>query len=65
MAKIAKEGVRELRLAVKDGNFKELVAMLEQTLVLKKLPGFKGCDPCRSGLDRIVIEAPELQQLMH
>jgi hypothetical protein len=49
-------GVREITLAV-NGNtdFRELVGVLEKCLTLKDLPGIKGCAPCLSGLDRLVI----------
>jgi len=52
-----KAGVRHIALAV-DANtsFKDLVAILEKTLVVPELPGVKGCAPCLSGLDRLVIE---------
>jgi hypothetical protein len=26
--------------------------------VVPKIPGIGGCDPCRSGIDKIVIEDP-------
>lgn len=50
-------GVREIALAV-NGNteFKEIVSYLERALTIKDLPGIRGCAPCLSGLDRLVIQ---------
>ncbi len=39
-----------------DTRFDDLVAILKQTLTVPELPGFRGCRPCLSGLDRLVIE---------
>ena len=50
-------GVRHIALAVDSHtSFKDLVSLLERTLVVPELPGVKGCAPCLSGLDRLVIE---------
>jgi hypothetical protein len=53
-----KVGVREIRVAVPDVGFDEIVALLRKVWTVPKVPGFAGCDPCRSGLDRLVIEDP-------
>ena len=34
----------------------EIVALLRDVWKVPKVPGIGGCDPCRSGLDRLVIE---------
>lgn len=50
-------GVRELRLALDSKtDFKEIVGVLERVLTIKDLPGIRGCAPCLSGLDKLVIE---------
>lgn len=51
-------GVKELRVAVPDADFDEIVAFLRKVWVVPKVPGIRGCDPCRSGLDRLIIEDP-------
>lgn len=51
-------GVKELRVAVPDSDFDEIVAFLRKVWVVPKVPGIRGCDPCRSGLDRLIIEDP-------
>jgi len=52
-------GVRELHVAVSDdASFDEIVEILRQVWVVPKLGGFRACDPCRSGLDRLIIEDP-------
>jgi hypothetical protein len=56
--KAASHGVRELRVAIPDGDFDDIVAFLRKVWVVPKLPGIRGCDPCRSGLDRLIIEDP-------
>ena len=57
-----KSRVAELHLAIApDASFKEIVAILEKTLTIPELPGLRGCLPCRSGIDRIVIEDPVLR----
>jgi hypothetical protein len=50
-----------IRLAP-DTKFEEIVKVLEQVLTLPKLPGFGGCQPCFSGLDRAVFENPAIRQ---
>jgi hypothetical protein len=53
--------VREISLAVPNASFDEIVEILRRVWVVPELPGVKGCNPCRSGLDRIVIEDPALR----
>jgi hypothetical protein len=48
--------VRELRVAVGNVGFDEIVKILRNVWKVPKGPGIGGCDPCRSGLDRLVIE---------
>lgn len=49
--------VTELHLALNaNTSFEELVKTLRVTLTIPELPGFKGCRPCLSGLDRFLIE---------
>ena len=57
-------GTREIRVAVSpQTNFRALVKALEQTLVVPKIPGVRGCNPCLSGLDRFVIESSILERV--
>ncbi|MEO6196023.1 MAG: hypothetical protein ABIS20_23635 [Thermoanaerobaculia bacterium] len=50
-------GVRHITVAVESTtSFKDLVTILEKTLVVPELPGVRGCGPCLSGLDRFVLE---------
>ena len=53
--------VRELSIAVSDVSFDEIVEILRKVWTVPELPGVKGCHPCRSGLDRIIIEDPALR----
>ena len=53
--------VREISIAVGNQSFDEIVEILRRVWVVPELPGIKGCDPCRSGLDRLVIEDPALR----
>ena len=49
--------VSELHLALASNtSFDTLVKVLRQTLTIPELPGFKGCRPCLSGLDRFLVE---------
>jgi hypothetical protein len=59
-----KGGLRELHVALPDVPFDELVQILRKIWVVPKVPGIRGCDPCRSGLDRIVIEDPAFRSMM-
>ncbi|HXU33040.1 MAG TPA: hypothetical protein VN851_20935 [Thermoanaerobaculia bacterium] len=55
--KKARPGVRSLTLAVgPTTSFKDLVKILERTLTVPELPGVRGCAPCLSGLDRVLIQ---------
>jgi len=58
MARQAKRAVavRELRVAVPDVSFEQIVQILKKVWTVPRIPGIRGCDPCRSGLDRFVIE---------
>ncbi len=49
--------VSEMQLSLpSDMAFKDIVKVLEKTLTIPELPGIKGCRPCLSGMDRLVIE---------
>jgi hypothetical protein len=50
--------VREITLAVGELEFDEIVEILRQVWTVPELPGVKGCNPCKSGLDRFVITDP-------
>jgi len=55
------QGVKGMVLALNNTTeFKDVVKVLERVLTIPDLPGIKGCAPCLSGLDRIVIENPVL-----
>jgi len=58
--KKAGPGVRQITVALPDASFDEIVEILRKVWVVPELPGIRGCDPCRSGLDRFVIEDPAL-----
>jgi hypothetical protein len=52
-----KVAVTQMNMALtSSSSFDDLVAALKITLTVPELPGFRGCRPCLSGLDRIVIE---------
>jgi hypothetical protein len=52
-----KVAVTEMHVALaSSASFEDLVAALKVTLTVPELPGFKGCRPCLSGLDRFIIE---------
>jgi hypothetical protein len=58
------QGVKHLTLALNDNtSFKDLTHILERVLTVPELPGIKGCAPCLSGLDRLVIENPLINQI--
>ena len=51
-----KVAVTEMHVALaSSSSFDDLVAALKVTLTVPELPGFKGCRPCLSGLDRFII----------
>jgi hypothetical protein len=54
--------VRELTVAIDDVGFDEIVDILRKVWVVPELPGIRGCDPCRSGIDRLVIEDPAFRK---
>jgi hypothetical protein len=56
-------GLREMVLAVDDVGFDEIVKILREVWTVPELPGIRGCQPCRSGLDRLVILDPAIRQL--
>lgn len=50
-------GLREMRLALDSKtDFKQIVGVLERVLTIKDVPGIRGCAPCLSGLEKLVIE---------
>lgn len=56
-------GTRELTISLKaDTKFENIVRFLEKTLIVPEIPGVNGCDPCLSGLDRLVIEDSVINQ---
>lgn len=56
-------GTRELVVSLNsDTKFKDIVRYLEKTLVVPEIPGISGCDPCLSGLERIVLEDTIINQ---
>ena len=57
-------GVRELHVALPNVGFDEIVQILRKVWTVPELPGIKGCAPCRSGLDRLVIEDIAFRQFM-
>ncbi len=61
----AGEGPKEIVLALNSKtSFDRLVKVLERVLVIDKdIFGPRGCNPCLSGIDRIVIENPALQKI--
>jgi hypothetical protein len=59
----ASAGVKELHVALPDVGFDEIVQILKKIWVVPTVPGIRGCAPCRSGLDRLVIEDPAFRQL--
>jgi hypothetical protein len=56
-------GVRELHIALPDAPFDEIVQILRKVWVVPEMPGIRGCAPCRSGLDRFIIEDPAFRGL--
>jgi len=46
-----------------NASFDEIQKTLKTVLTLPKLPGFGGCAPCFSGLDRFVFENPAAKQV--
>lgn len=60
-ARKTEPGIRQLTVALPDSSFDEIVEILRKVWVVPELPGIRGCDPCRSGLDRLVIEDPAIR----
>lgn len=53
------EGVKEIRLSMTStSNFDSIVKTLKEVLTLPEIGNFRGCRPCLSGLDRIILEDP-------
>ncbi len=62
--KKAHPGVRSLTVAVAPTTkFDDLVKILERTLTVPELPGVRGCAPCLSGLDRLLLQDETLSTL--
>jgi hypothetical protein len=53
--------VTEMKVTLPDGNSDQMIRTLTEILSLPKSRFFAGCAPCRSGLDRIIIEDPGLR----
>jgi hypothetical protein len=59
-----RSGVRTMTLAMSTTtSFKDLVHILEKTLTVPELPGIKGCAPCLSGIDRLLIQDETLSTI--
>lgn len=57
-------GTNRLELTLEPNtDFDTIVNVLKQTLVVPELPGIRGCAPCLSGLDRLVLESTVIDQL--
>jgi hypothetical protein len=56
-------GVSQVHIAVDDDDFDAIVEALKAALTIPEFKGFKGCRPCRSGLDRIIIEDPAWREV--
>ena len=53
----SKAAISEVRLNLaSDTSFDDIVSILKVSLTIPELPGFRGCRPCLSGLDRFVIQ---------
>ncbi len=53
----SKAAISEVRLNLASNtSFDEIVSILKVSLTIPELPGFRGCRPCLSGLDRFVIQ---------
>ena len=60
----ARLGTRKLVVSLKsDTKFSDIVRYLEKVLVVPEIPGINGCDPCLSGLERLVIEDLVINQI--
>jgi hypothetical protein len=57
-------GPKQLHLALEPtASFEEIVKTIEVSLTLPELPGFRGCAPCFSGLDRLVVNSTLLGRI--
>lgn len=57
-------GPKQIVLALRpDTSFDAIVKSLQATLTLPELEGFGGCQPCLSGLDRLVLNSNILQRI--
>jgi hypothetical protein len=55
-------GPKELTIALEaEQPFDEMIEVLKQALTLREFPGFSGCEPCRSGIERLLITSRILQ----
>ena len=51
-------GTKNLAIALDpDASFDQIVEYLKEALVVPELPGVRGCRPCLSGLERLVVES--------
>lgn len=56
-------GMKEIKFAVApNASFEQLVSIMKDVLTMPELPGFKGCRPCLSGLDRFAFVSRVLEQ---
>jgi hypothetical protein len=56
-------GPKELHVQLAaNQDFEEMVKVLREVLTIRKFPGFAGCEPCRSGIDKLVLQSKILQQ---
>lgn len=52
-----KAAFSEIRLTLApDTPFEDIVGILKESLTIPELPGFRGCRPCLSGLDRFILQ---------
>lgn len=57
-------GTKELVISLEsDSDFESIVKYLRTTLVVPELPGITGCNPCLSGLDRLLIQNTVIDQV--
>lgn len=55
--------LKEMTITVPDVGFDDIVEILRKVWNVAELPGVRGCSPCRSGLDRLVIESPAFRKV--
>ena len=61
---LTNERTRNLEIALSpETEFADIVKYLEVTLTIPEIPGVRGCQPCLSGLDRLVIESQIFEQI--